>query len=383
MDLMQNSFQKALIFDIGNGVTKFGFSSDAKPSNTFDTVIRTKLSRAGDFQVAEQRVTGKKAAHPCLYRHEVPISRGILKATEDVSIIFRHMLEEMKAKTLDNIPAFVCDSLNSSASQRFRLAEILTSDFKTNFMYFADQPTLALYGCGKTSGCVVDVGHGTTQVSCVFDNFKISQCCDTLNVGGVDVEDRLAKLLQQGGISLNPASEYLLVREIKEKYCENRLEGLGGPGPAASAGEVGGPQQDVTLPDGEVIQLDEGRVLAPEVLFNPSAFNSKTVGIPQFLRNTIERADISLKNEFYADITVVGGVAQTANFLPRFRRELEQICHSRTKISVQHRNENPGWEAWIGARAVLTSNSYDFGSLWISKNDLSEFGEQVLFRKCN
>lgn len=383
MDLMQNSFQKSLIFDIGNSATKFGFSSEARPSHIFDTVVRTKLSRAGGFQLAEPKTTGKKASHSCLYRHDTPMVRGVLNSGEDLSIILRHMLEEMKAKTLDNIPVFVCDSLNSSAKQRFKIAETLTNEFKASFMYFADQPTLALYGTGKTSGCLLDVGHGTTQLACVYDNFKISQCCEALNLGGMDVEGILSRLLQLNGTFINPANEYTLLRELKEKHLSllDRVQAtqLRSHGPT-SLPET---KEDVMLPDGEILKLDDARYLAAEVLFEPVTLNSKAVGVHRFLKNSIERADISLKKEFYSSITVVGGAAQTTNFLPRLREELAALCHPSTRISLQHKGEHAGSEAWAGARVVLASNGYDFSGLWITKNDINEFGEQILFRKCN
>lgn len=381
MELMQNSFQKSLIFDIGNATTKFGFSSDQRP-NVFDTVIRTKLSRAGEMLPNELRITGKKATHSCLYKHDIPIKRGVLGPKEDFQVLIRFMLEEVKAKTLDNIPVFVCDSLNSSAEQRFRMAETLQGEFKASLMYFADQPTLALYGYGRTSGCLVDVGHGTTQVSCIYENFKISQCCDTLNLGGEDMENELAKLLYQNGTQINRDSEYSLLREIKEKYCElipfeqkSKLKTQKFEKTLTS-------QNESVLPDGESIQLDEGQYSATEVLFNPSPVNSKLMGLHQFLKYTIERADLSLKNEFYSSIWVAGGVAQTKNFQQRLTSEFMNLCHPRTKVVINTKSENAGLEAWLGAKAVVTSNIYDFSNLWVTKNELAEVGQSIFYRKC-
>lgn len=383
MDLIPNSFQKSLIFDIGNATTKFGFSSDSKPSCIFDTVIRTKLSKVGELSQGEVRTTGKKAAHACLYRHEVPISRGVLGPRDDFKILIRYMLEEMKAKTLDNIPVFICDSLNSSAEQRWNLADTLQSDFKASLMYFADQPTLALYGSGRTSGCLLDVGHGTCQISCVYENFKISQCCETLNLGGAEVERKLLDFLHVNGTNINPSSEYLLLREIKEKHCGlipfAEKSGLRGHKRFDKALTC---QVEPTLPDGEVIHLDEGQFTAPEVLFDPPAFNSKLVGVHQFLKNTIERADLSLKNEFYSNITLVGGVAKSENFVPRLADELKAICHPRTKVAIENKPENAGSEAWIGAKVVVTSNLYDFSNLWVTKNEIAEYGPSIFFKKC-
>lgn len=384
MDLIQTSFQKSLIFDIGNANTKFGFSSESKPFSIFDTVVRTKLYKFDAIMKTESKHTGKKVTHSCLYKFEVPIKRGMIHSEEDTSVILRHILEEIKAKTLDNIPVFVCDSFNSSAKQRFRFAEILANDFKSSLMYFADQTILSLYGMGKTSGCILDVGHGTTQMACIFDGYKITQCCDALNLGGLDVELKLGKLLERNGTQLNHPSEYSLLRSLKESHCElinfDKKISLNIDQSSNSADLN---TKEVKLPDGEIIILDNSRFLAAEVLFQPEVFNCRVYGLHTFAKNTIERADISLKNEFYSDLNIVGGTSNTTNFCNRFEDELKRACPAKTRINVKHRIDHKGYEAWVGAKTVVSSNNYDFSNLWITKNELAEFGEQIFYRKCN
>lgn len=382
MDHMSTSSQKSLIFDIGNANTKFGLSSELRPHPSFDTVVRTKLFKAGASSSEEPKQTGKQVNHPCLYKFDFPIQRGHIKSEDDLAVIIRYILEETKSKTLDNIPVLICDNSNSSAKQKYKFADMLANDFKSSTMYFADQAILALYGMGKSSGCVLDVGHGTSQIACVFDNFKITQCCDAINLGGYDIERKLATLLHQNGTYINSRVEFSLLRQIKQDYCELLSFDNKKAFDSGNFKELLKNKKEEKLPDGENLNLEEARFLAPETLFRSDQFQGGTSGIHNFLKQTIERADVSMKNEFYSDINVVGGVAKTVNFLDRLRDELRDICHKKTQLIVKHKTENEGYEAWYGAKVVVSSNSYDFSNLWITKTELSEFGEQIIYRKC-
>ena len=379
------STQKHLIFDIGNSTSKIGYSAEDKPSSVFDTVTRTKLYKFGASSTLETKQSGKRVTHPCLYKFGFPVTRGVYNNFDDMNVIFRNAADEVKAKTFDNIPVFVCDSLNSSVRQRFRLTEMLINSFKSPLIYFASQPILALYGMGKTSGCVVDVGHGTTQVACVYENFKITQSCDVMNVGGFDIEQKLASHLHSNGVYIHKETEYALLRSLKESHCYVNFDESTEPGTCSSdLNETQAPKdlKNLRLPDGERVDLSSIAWEATEVLFNPVDFNSKLYGIPQFVKYAIERADLGIKNDLFADVNLVGGTSCLKGFCERFSAELRKLASKHAAINVKASKDKSGNEAWTGAQVVLTSNNFDFGNLWIQKNDINEFGEQIFYRKC-
>ena len=44
-------------------------------------------------------------------------------------------------------------------AEREKLTELMFEGFLVDGLFMAEQPLLALYGLGKLSGCVADIGH--------------------------------------------------------------------------------------------------------------------------------------------------------------------------------------------------------------------------------
>ena len=56
----------------------------------------------------------------------------------------------------------VTEPLRQPHATRIRVAEIMMKTFEFSGMYFCKQPVLALFGTGRTSGCVLESGHHLT-----------------------------------------------------------------------------------------------------------------------------------------------------------------------------------------------------------------------------
>ena len=69
----------------------------------------------------------------------------------------------------DEGAVLVSEPLFTSRADRERLAQTLFESFNVSGLYVAEQPVLALYGLGKTSGVSVDVGYAVTDVAPVVD----------------------------------------------------------------------------------------------------------------------------------------------------------------------------------------------------------------------
>ena len=53
-----------------------------------------------------------------------------------------------------------------SQADREQLTQLLFEQFNLNGLFLADQPVLNLYSIGKTTGLVIDLGHGKTGEDC-------------------------------------------------------------------------------------------------------------------------------------------------------------------------------------------------------------------------
>ena len=83
----------------------------------------------------------------------------------------------------DEGAVLVSEPLFTSRADRERLAQTLFESFNVSGLYVAEQPALALYGLGKTSGVSVDVGYAVTDVAPVVDGAAVAAAARRTDVG--------------------------------------------------------------------------------------------------------------------------------------------------------------------------------------------------------
>ena len=89
-------------------------------------------------------------------------------------------------------------ALNPYAN-RVKLAEIFFEPFGAPGIYFENQAVLSLYAQGKTTGIVMDVGDGVSQVVPIVEGFTVrgGAAIQRQNLGGRDVTNYLMQLLRR------------------------------------------------------------------------------------------------------------------------------------------------------------------------------------------
>ncbi|ESO82598.1 hypothetical protein LOTGIDRAFT_134368 [Lottia gigantea] len=90
----------------------------------------------------------------------------------------------------------------------------------------------AVFGCGVTSACVVDVGDQKTSVCCVEDGISNKHTRITMEYGGGDVTRVFHWLLGRAGVPLRDLNYSSLVdgfvlQDLKETYCHLDLDVYG------------------------------------------------------------------------------------------------------------------------------------------------------------
>lgn len=61
-------------------------------------------------------------------------------------------------------------------ADRERLTQLLFEQFNLAGLYLGEQGVLSLYSAGKTTGTVVDLGHGKTGKACSQSHAITSKC---------------------------------------------------------------------------------------------------------------------------------------------------------------------------------------------------------------
>ena len=126
---------------------------------------------------------------------------------------------------------------------------------------------MALYSSGRTSGVVLDSGDGVSHTVPIYEGYAIPHSYMRFDFGGRNVTEYLQTLLKRVGYSFNTTAEFEIVRKIKETLCYSIISSSSNDD-NRKLGETG--PSNYSLPDGNYITLKEEKVIAPEILFNPS-----------------------------------------------------------------------------------------------------------------
>ena len=218
----------------------------------------------------------------------------------------------------------------------------------------------------------VDSGE-TTSIVPIFDGYPISFFTRKLNVGGKDLTDYLAKLLEERGIRFSTNSEKEMVKAIKEKSCYIALdyqEELKSVEP-----------YDYELPDGNHVFIYDQRIRCPEALFNPEKLGKDDNGLGQICDDVIRSCDIDIRKDMYNCIVLSGGNTMFNGLPERLTKEIRILApyEMQEEVKVIASPERK-FATWIGG--TILSGISTFESCWITKIEYDESGATIVHRKC-
>ena len=78
---------------------------------------------------------------------------------------------------------------------------------------------MALYDLGKETGLTIDIGDEFTTITPIHDGYLLHRQIMKIDCGGNDIIDYFLRILQMKGYFLHPKSDFLIGRELKNKYC--------------------------------------------------------------------------------------------------------------------------------------------------------------------
>lgn len=372
-------FYNAAVIDLGTSGVKADFAGEETPSVRFFSVIgRPKYSKifSGDY---DDDIIGPDESNRGLYKLYKPMRRGLFTEKGDTEKFVKKIFKELHISEANPVPVLLTQPVVLPKSNKAELAEIVFNSGASDYLFFATQPVLSLFAHGKSDGMVLECGGGITQIATIFNGFKIENAFEQTSFGGTDVSLYLKYLFKRNGISIQSSSEDFIYSHMKKTLCYVEAEE---PKPEVllkgeKAPEF--PAVSYTLPDGTKLQIRKERMLAGEVLFNPSVAGLAMLGIPELVQSTIQKIDLDLLNHLSKNIYLAGGTTQMKGFVERFAREMSKSSGSRFEQNVVASNGDRTLLAWKGGSIV--TNMSNFVKLWISKKEYQEEGNRVFLRK--
>jgi len=340
-----------IICDFGSQNTKIGFSGYDKPKYNISSSVRSIF----------------------------PITRGNVTNWDTMEKLYDQTFRTLFNNRIDlnniNRPVLITKQPLSNRKQDEKITQIMFEKYKVSHFYLANQSTLALYASGRTSGVVVDIGHGVTSIVPIYDGYVMSKNIIKHNYGGIDITSKMTELLNNKGFLLSNDS----YENIKKKTCyiaPNFEEKL-------ILSEINDSNENYELLDGSTITIGSDRFVAPEILFKPSLFGLENDGIHQSIYNSINNCDIDLRKDLYNNILLTGGTSLIPNIQKRVTNELKNILQTNNNFNIDPNvftTPECEYASWLGGSIITSLDS--FNQMWITKQEYDDFGPSIVHNKC-
>eukprot|EP00388_Colpodella_angusta_P001073 GDKJ01003598.1.p1 GENE.GDKJ01003598.1~~GDKJ01003598.1.p1 ORF type:complete len:420 (+),score=100.30 GDKJ01003598.1:24-1283(+) len=412
---------QAVVIDNGSGVCKAGFAGDDAPRSVFPTVVgRPKMP--GIMVGMDQKdsyVGGEAISKRGVLKLNHPIERGLVTNWDDMEKVWHQTFYNELRVVPDEHPVLLTECPLNPKLHKEKMTQIMFETFNVPAMFIGVQAVMSLYTTGRTTGCVVDIGHGVTHVVPVFEGYSLPHAIMRMNIAGNDVTDYLCELLTAKGYRLTTVGEREVVQDIKEKLCYVVRDYDRASAPSAGNDGSAIPELTYNLPDGSHISLSDEAFKAPEILFKPHLIGSNELGLKDSITAAMLRCDGDVRKDLFNSVVLSGASSLFKDLPERLDFEMSSSSTAATgggTMSVAANNSagannanssnlannanavasssgNSGglklktispperkYAAWIGASVLASLTT--FHQLWMSKSDYDEVGPAMVHRKC-
>lgn len=360
----------AVVVDLGTGYCKCGFAGLPTPTHKISSTVGKpymETAKTGDNR--KETFVGQELIQPELRLKLVnPLRHGIIVDWDTVQDIWEYLFHQEMKIAPEEHAVLVSDPPLSPHTNREKYAEMLFETFHTPAMHIAYQSRLSMYSYGRTSGLVVEVGHGVSYVVPIYEGYPLPSITGRLDYAGADLTSYLMCLLNNAGKHFTE-DKIGIVEDIKEKCCFVALD---------PNEEKNVPLIQYILPDGQKIYLGQERFLCSEMFFKPSLIKSMQLGLHTQTVSCLNKCDVALKRDLMGNILLCGGSTMLNGFPNRLQKELSSMCPNDTpKVNVLPERDSAVWTG-----GSILASLQGFQPLWVHRFEYEEHGPFFLYRKC-
>jgi actin len=168
------------------------------------------------------------------------------------------------------------------------------------------------------------------------------------------------------------------VRKIKETECFVSLDPEADKAKASESSDL---TKQYELPDGQTINVNMPRFMAPEALFNPGLIKEgdETPGMHTMSFGSIKECDIDIRADLYGNVILSGGTTLYTGLPDRLEKELDALCPQSGQVKIIA-GADRYYSVWQGGSTLSSLSTFE--AQWITKEEYEENGAEIVHRKC-
>jgi actin beta/gamma 1 len=374
--------EKAIVIDNGSGVIKAGFSGDNQPTVKFPSIVgypRSDKQMVG-VESKSEYIGDEAQKMRGVLNLKYPIESGIVTEWSQMEKVWDYCFSNELRVDPSEHKVMLTEAPGNPKANREKMTSLMFETFQVQGLYVAIQAVLSLYSNGRTTGLVVDSGDGVTHTVPVYEGFSIPHAIKKNYIAGRAITAHMVNLLTADGIQETGGKSAWaqIIRKIKEDLCFVSLDPTADKAKAAESSEI---QKAYELPDGQTVNVNAPRFMAPEALFNPGLIKEgdETPGMHTMAFGTCQECDLDIRKDLYSNVILSGGTTLYAGLPDRLEKELDAMCPQQNMVKIIA-SADRYYSVWTGGSTLSSLSTFE--AQWITKEEYEENGAEIVHRKC-
>ncbi|ORM39421.1 Actin-2 [Babesia sp. Xinjiang] len=378
------SMLPSVVIDTGSLYLKAGLSDQLEPQVHAPSIygdVRKRFQK----EMPNERLYGNECLRQLPYMSVTNVlDHGHIFDYDAAIGLWKYAFDMMGVDSRGNSVLLV-EPVLCSPDHHLKTGEIFLETLEVDEIHTSISGVLAMYGIGKTSGMVVDIGAGMIQVVPMEEGHLEKKSIRRIDFGGMELTMYLQRLLCELGYPMTSREDFATCRKIKEELCYCSLD------PRADENNPEALERDFVLPDGQTLRdgetntitLSVERFYVCEALFNPSIFGSVQPGLAKLVWDSIQDSGVTQRRLLMDNIYLCGAGSKFENLNERLKFELQNLAPpgARSNIAVRA-SKDQHLLSWKGACFLGTPEiRHTYQKQWITKADYEEEGPRVFLRQ--
>jgi actin-related protein len=303
-----------IVIDHGSYSTKYGYAGYDKPEGLIRSLI-IKDGYESIVDIEESFIKGFEGMEI-----EYPIKNGYIMNYDLMENIWDEIFYN-KLKIDPKISSIlITEQSNTPNKTRDIIKEIMFEKYGFNQIQFCNQQVVSLYGSGRSTGIVLDIGHDITRCVPVYDSLVINNGSQFSGLAGKRFNNHICNYH-----NFKKKDDEMDI--YKRKYFKTEKNKL--------------------YRNYFIDQLD----------------NIDCLSLSDLINKSIQQSDIDLRKDLAKNIVMVGGTSKIPGLCKDIYNSLNKYDNLKYKITA---SKNRDISAWLGGS--ILSGIPTFNNMWIKKN---------------